>query len=60
MVMPENVAQSFFLLQMLMPVYQKTDECLAKMHVNDALVQANFGWEKGNCSRIERIIVAQS
>ena len=38
MVMPENVAQLFFfLLQMLMPVYQKTNECLVQMPVNDAL-----------------------
>ena len=57
-----NVAQSFFfLLQMLMPVYQKTNECLVQMQVNDALAQTNFGWEKkSNCPRIERIIIAQS
>ena len=36
----------FFLLQMLMPVYQKTNECLVQMPVNDALVQTNFGWGK--------------
>ena len=31
----------FFLLQMLMPVYQKTIECLVQMPVNDALNSAN-------------------
>ena len=34
------------ILQMLMPVYQKTNECLVQMLVNDALVQTNFGWGK--------------
>ena len=31
----------FFLPQMLMPVYQKTNECLVQMPVNDALNSAN-------------------